>query len=95
MTKNEAINLLEEYRKLKNNWNGYGAKSPSNGLINQTIKFLDYIPENANYDIFPTAAESIQFEFEKSEIEIEVHEDGLLTIYNPKTKEIIEERGIL
>lgn len=69
--------VLKEIRGLPENWNENGAVAFSPELIDRVtelIKSLAYQP-----DIFPTAEESIQLEFENSKgdyLEFELFEDG-------------------
>lgn len=71
LDKLDAIALLGE------NWNGYGAKPFSQSLIERArhvILNLDAQPE-----VFPTAANSIQIEYEKENgeyLEVQIVEDG-------------------
>lgn len=52
---------LELIKKLKDNWNGYGAKPINKIILDYTEKLLDNILVQPK--IFPTAANSIQLEY--------------------------------
>ena len=62
---------------LRKNWNGYDADPIPSIVIKRTRRFLDYSSRLwAYFEIFPTAADSIQLELlcssgEKIEIEVE------------------------
>ena len=64
---------INEIEELPNNWNANGAESFSFNLISRAQEFLSKI-ENIlpNIDIFPTAADSIQFEWETNDSYCEV-----------------------
>ena len=76
-TKKQAnINRLQDIATLKYNWNGNGADIFSSTLINKSIFILNDIVRQPK--IFPTARNSIQFEFEKPNgdyLEFEIYED--------------------
>lgn len=73
-----CINKLNEIKTLKDNWNDNGASAFSEELINKVKKFINYniyTPE-----IFPTAANSIQLEYEnqhKEYLELEFKEEKI------------------
>ena len=58
--KDNEIRMVE-IAKLENNWNGYDAKAISEGVIERTNRILHNIIVQPK--IFPTANDSIQFEF--------------------------------
>ncbi|PAF35562.1 hypothetical protein CHH58_16020 [Terribacillus saccharophilus] len=73
--KHENVQLINSFRNLKYDWNNNGAEPFRSGLLDITIdlvKRLDVQP-----DVFPTARDSIQFEYEDDEIylEFEIFED--------------------
>jgi hypothetical protein len=76
------INKLERISQLKENWNGYGAKPFPLALIyaaKNLIRKLYFQPQ-----IFPTAAESIQFEFEKDNgdyLEFQFYGNGTCEVF--------------
>lgn len=76
------LKKLEEIASLQDNWNGNGAKSFSNQLISQVknlIILLEIQPE-----VFPTACETIQLEYDKEDgahLEIEIKEDKSAEIF--------------
>lgn len=76
------IKKLEEIASLQDNWNGNGAKSFSNQLISQVkslIILLEIQPE-----VFPTACETIQLEYDKEDgahLEIEIKEDKSAEVF--------------
>lgn len=76
------IKKLDEIASLQDNWNGNGAKSFSNQLISQVknlIILLEIQPE-----VFPTACETIQLEYDKEDgahLEIEIKEDKSAEVF--------------
>lgn len=81
----EIIGKIEYIKSLKNNWNGYGTKPISESIINKALKLikeLKPIPE-----VFPTGRGSIQFEWEKDSLylEMEILEDKI-KIFNMANK---------
>jgi len=77
MDKLELIEKIESFRNFKNNWNGYGAKPISKNVINRAmILAYDFEPMQ---EVFPTANNSIQFEWDMNGvyIELEVFEDNI------------------
>lgn len=73
---------LQKISELKSNWNGYGANGFSNSLINRCKSFIEEI--GFQPDIFPTANDSIQFEWKNPQgdyLEIEFYEDGSYGAY--------------
>lgn len=72
-----SLKTLENIRTLQQNWNGNQAEPFSNELVNRVValvKRLSYQPQ-----IFPTAEDSIQLEFENEKgdyLEFELFEDG-------------------
>ena len=85
MTRNEAKQKLIEISQLKEDWNGYNAKSFQSSLIKKCrriLQTLDYIP-----NIFPTGRNSIQFEYEledRSYLEFEIYSDKITYLIIPK-----------
>jgi hypothetical protein len=77
----EAIKTIESFRELKHDWNGNNAEPLSEKVINKALnlaKELKPIPL-----VFPTANNSIQFEWEDNilYLEMEIFED-CIKIYN-------------
>lgn len=73
------LTLLESYKHLADNWNGYGAGKFNPEFIDKVkdiVLNLEYSPK-----IFPTGRNSIQLEYNNKNgyIEIEIYEDGLIT----------------
>ena len=90
--RNRNLDKLDAIALLGENWNGHGAKPFSRTLIERArhvILNLDVQPE-----VFPTAANSIQIEYEKENgeyLEIQIVEDGPyegFRIYGDETEEI-------
>ena len=86
-----AIQKIESFGDLKDNWNGYGAPEFSKELLNvarNAIFKLSYFPE-----IFPISGGAIQFEYEKPTgeyLEFEIYENGSVHAFlktKRKTKE--------
>ena len=78
----EAANLtlLEAFKHLNENWNGYGAKKFDAAFIEnvkQIVLNLDFPPK-----IYPTGRNSIQLEYEKKNgnyLEFEIYQDGKIS----------------
>lgn len=72
-----SLNALEDIRALRQNWNGNHAEPFSDALVNKVIalvKTLSFQPQ-----IFPTAEESIQLEFDNEKddyLEFELFENN-------------------
>jgi len=83
MELNKAIEKILHFKDLKQDWNGYGAESLSKELIIKAIKLIKEFKPTP--EVFPTARNSIQFEWEeikdnpKHEIyfELEIFEDRI------------------
>ena len=78
---------IKSYLHLPNNWNGNGANAISKNIVERALKLvqkLDYQPE-----IFPTARDTIQFEYEKGDnyLEIEVFIDFFILYKNVNDEE--------
>lgn len=63
----KSLEILESFRKLEKDWNGYNANPIPNESIDNAIDFLNYLKEN-NEDliypeIFPTGQDSVQLEW--------------------------------
>lgn len=84
MQKMRTNNLekLDSFLLFHENWNGYGAMPLSEKLISKVkgvIFALNYQPE-----VFPTACDSIQFEYEKENgeyLEFELFEDEIIKVF--------------
>lgn len=84
------IDTLNKFKKLKKNWNGYGAEPIPIGLIDYTINLLSDLHYQPT--IFPTGRKSIQIEYlnqNKDYLEIEIGKDSH-TYYCKKGNEISE-----
>ncbi|MBM2834448.1 MAG: hypothetical protein HW406_1609 [Candidatus Brocadiaceae bacterium] len=56
---------LKSFEQLGNNWNGYGSPMLQTKIISNATSFLSLIKEiSSDLSVFPTARNSIQFEFE-------------------------------
>ena len=76
--KTKNLQLLEEYRSLENDWNGYDAPKLPNELIDRCITIIDTL--EVQPDVFPTPRESIHFEYEKDSgtyAEFELYKDKI------------------
>ena len=88
----DNLKKLDDFSRLDTGWNCYDAKLIPKELIKQTktvIRVLDVQP-----DIFPTARESIQIEFdnEGDYLEFEIFEGNKVVMYQEKDgNEIVEE----
>ena len=93
ISKQDCFDKLEEISELKENWNGYGAKSIDKDLINECwyiVNQLFVCPE-----IFPTADNSIQLEYDSDEayIEIEIFSDKYILFCEVNKKCVSTELG--
>ena len=73
---------LNQIAALKENWNENGAPAFNKQFIEEMKDILIALPIQP--EVFPTANESIQFEYEKdngSYLEFELFENGAMTIY--------------
>lgn len=69
---------LESFRDFQVNWNGNGALPFLEGQIEKTKLILFNLPKQP--EIFPTARQSVQFEYEKENgdyLEFEIFEDSI------------------
>lgn len=74
--KRASLKALADIALLRDNWNGNGAKAFSNDILAHCKALITQL--NVSPDVYPTAEESIQFEWEKSNgdyLEIEFFED--------------------
>ncbi len=73
-------NKIKEFYKFEKGWNGYDANPIDKEVITKALYLDKWIPFET--DVFPTAANSVQFEFETDNhyLEIEVKSDKV-TIY--------------
>ncbi len=79
---NENIEKLNKISQYENNWNGYGAKPISQQLIFQVKDLLNNLKTQP--DLFPTACESIQLEYEDDDgnyLEIELFDNNIVHIF--------------
>jgi hypothetical protein len=67
----ERIDLIRSFGSLPNSWDGYKAKPISKEVQDTAIQLLKKTPCPIFY-IFPTCDESIQFEYEFDDLDIEV-----------------------
>lgn len=63
----ENIDTLFEIQELEDNWNQYGAKKFDSSLIIKCIKFVNKLDLDYQPEIFPSAQNSIHFEFKPDE----------------------------
>lgn len=79
---NENIETLESFLTLPENWNDNGAMPPSKELVNKMKGIVSVLPIQP--EIFLTARDSIQFQYEKDNgdyLEFELFEDGKLGMF--------------
>lgn len=72
------INTILSFKKFESNWNGNGAEPFSVAIIQKAFDFINSSELKFQPNVFPTARQSIQFEYEKSNgnyLEIEIFED--------------------
>lgn len=63
----ENIDTLIEIQELEDNWNQFGAKKFDSSLILKCIKFVNKLDLDYQPEIFPSAQNSIHFEFKPDE----------------------------
>jgi hypothetical protein len=82
------------YSKLSENWNGNGAKAISKEVVEKALNLLDIHMIDRQPEIFPTARNSIQFEYEDVDnyLEIEIFQDSYVVYKN--YNEIEEENTV-
>lgn len=82
--------LMDSFKNLENNWNGYDALKFSDSVIDTARSALCLLDKQP--DIFPTGRNSIQFEYEKPNgdyLEFEIAE-GCITAFQAISGEEIE-----
>ena len=80
---------LNEIKSLKRNWNGNGAKPISKNIINKTKSLIINLEKQPQ--IFPTANDSIQLEYDgenNSYLELQVTKKDILSFYK------IDKKGV-
>jgi hypothetical protein len=72
------------YSKLSENWNDNGATAISKDVVEKALNLLHIIMIDFQPEIFPTARNSIQFEYEDDDnyLEIEVFKDSYILYKN-------------
>ena len=76
---------IKEIAKLKENWDGYGARPIYPEVIENTRTFLNTIGERNDLekdDITPTPYGSICIEFPKVSVEIGIHKIGWFALFD-------------
>jgi len=74
------VDILSEIGQLQNNWNQYGADKFKQELIFKCLKIINHTDLRFQPEIFPTAQQSIQFEYEPDDnhyLELEIFEDRI------------------
>lgn len=72
------INTILSFKKFAYDWNGNGAEPFSENIIQKALDFINSSELKYQPNVFPTARQSIQLEYEKSNgdyLEIEIFED--------------------
>lgn len=78
----DSYRRLEDIAQLQDNWNGNGAKAISNSLIAKTRNLVMLL--NNQPEIFPTACDSIQIEYDNesgAHLEIELTENEMAELF--------------
>ncbi len=89
--KTENLRILESFKTLKNNWDGYNAPEIDFYLIEKCKEIISSYTLHTQPDIFPTGRNSIQFEYESDNgkyLEIEIYLDKLSMYYTDNETEI-------
>jgi len=76
--KQKNIGTIHSFADLARGWNGYDAPPFDATLLNHCIKLIKILEPRFQPDVFPTARNSIQFEYEDKHgryLEIEIFED--------------------
>lgn len=76
----ENIKTLTEIGELEDNWNQYGASKFESDLILKCIRFISVVDLDYQPEIFPSARQSVQIEFEPDEnhyLEFEIFIDRI------------------
>lgn len=84
---------LDEIAGFPDDWNGYGAEQIKAEIISDAYHFLEYVYSLSDFvSVFPTARQSIQFEFEDNNkyCEAEIFVDRI-SIYSEKEDEEFNE----
>lgn len=79
----DNINRLNEISLLKDNWNDNGASSFPHSFLNEVRNLIENLYFQPN--IFPTARDSIQFEYEKENgdyLELELFLDNRIKVFS-------------
>lgn len=88
----ENIEILSEIGELEDNWNNYGAPKFNQSLIFKCLRIITSSNLKFQPEIFPTARQSIQFEYEPDDyhyFEIEIFIDRI-KIYSRIKNDIIK-----
>lgn len=90
-----AIGTINSYKTLKNNWDGYGALSPSDKTITKTVTFILKLSE---YDVevffvapTPDGDILVETKFENAALEFELASDSEDTITATQNNEFVSE----
>ena len=76
------LEKLEQIASLPNNWNENGANAFSKQLLSKVRNLIIFL--NTQPEIFPTACDTIQLEYDKNDgahLEIEIGENDLAEVY--------------
>jgi hypothetical protein len=87
----ENIRILESFKILKDNWDGYNAPAIDFYLIEKCKEIVNSFALHIQPDIFPTGRNSIQFEYESDDgkyLEIEIFLDKMSLYYTDNETEI-------
>ena len=66
-TQQDSLNVLSDIAKLEDDWNGYGAKPIPSTVIEFARKIILTLDDQHQPRIYPTARQTIQFEYENDE----------------------------
>lgn len=84
------VDILSEIGELQDNWNNYGAQKFNQELIFKCLRIINSTNLKFQPEIFPTANQSIQFEYEPDDqhyLEVEIFNDHI-KIYGRVNAEI-------
>lgn len=85
---NQNVKTVNSMSNLSPDWNGYGAEPIPRIVIDNCITLLNGLePEIQPHYIFPTARQTIQFEYhmpDKSYLEFEIYPDRITVLKVPR-----------
>jgi hypothetical protein len=83
MNKEKLLIEINDYCKFVKGWNGYDAEPIPIKVVENAKVVLENLLDNDDIEVFPTARDSIQFEYEdnKKYVEIEIFGNSVKIYY--------------